>query len=391
LNEKLCYKFSIVAKRGIRPFLFIKYAEPYFMLVSKSRYVELEQKLAHVEAEKNRYKTENEDLIAELSHANEASAVKEETSLDRQIWPNLLDCIGQVTSIRESVLSSYEIIQEESQSIDELNQVLDSGQKSITGIAGGMEQITEKMQNMSQSMANLEAIADSINSFVETISKISDQTNLLALNAAIEAARAGDAGRGFSVVADEVRSLASNTSKSAEEVGGLIARIKQDTESGVKFATALEESNVELSNTIAGLNDSYSGINSSVGAMRASIIGATDSSFIQTVKLDHIVWKGEVYEVALGRSQKSVESFVDHKQCRLGQWYSSDQSRKYQKNSSYKALERPHADVHQHGITALKELQSGDIKQSLLSFEKMEQASGQLINILDDLATQVNS
>ena len=47
--------------------------------------------------------------------------------------------------------------------------------------------------------------------------------------------------------------------------------------------------------------------------------------------------------------------------------------------------------VHQHGITALKELQSGDIKQSLLSFEKMEQASGQLINILDDLATQVNS
>jgi methyl-accepting chemotaxis protein len=216
------------------------------MLVSKSRYVELEQKLAHVEAEKNRYKTENEDLTAELSSVKAASALQVEASFDKQIWPNLLDCIGQVTSIRESVLSSYEVIQNEAQSIDELNLVLDSGQKSITDIAGGMEQITEKMQNMSQSMANLEAIADSINSFVVTISKISDQTNLLALNAAIEAARAGDAGRGFSVVADEVRSLASNTSKSAEEVGGLIARIKQDTESGVKFATALEESNVEL-------------------------------------------------------------------------------------------------------------------------------------------------
>jgi len=361
--------------------------ESQFMLVSKSRYVELEQKLAHTEAEKNRYKTENEDLIAELSNVKAASAIQEEASFDKQIWPNLLDCIGQVTSIRESVLSSYEMIHDESQSIDELNKVLDSGQESITGIAGGMEQITEKMQNMSQSMANLEAIADSINSFVETISKISDQTNLLALNAAIEAARAGDAGRGFSVVADEVRSLASNTSKSAEEVGGLIARIKQDTESGVKFATALEESNVELSNTIAGLNDSYSGINSSVGAMKASIVGVTDRSFIQTLKLDHIVWKGEVYEVALGRSQKSADSFVDHKQCRLGQWYGSDQSRQYQKSSSFKALERPHSEVHQHGISALKELQNGDIKQSLHSFEKMEQASGQLINILDDLAT----
>jgi predicted nucleic acid-binding Zn-ribbon protein len=359
------------------------------MLVSKSRYVELEQKLAHVEAEKNRYKTENEDLLSELTHSKEASAIKEDESFDKQIWPNLLDCIGQVTSIRESVLSSYEMIHDESQSIDELNQVLDSGQESITGIASGMEQITEKMQNMSQSMANLEAIADSINSFVETISKISDQTNLLALNAAIEAARAGDAGRGFSVVADEVRSLASNTSKSAEEVGGLIARIKQDTETGVKFATALEESNVELSNTIAGLNDSYSGINSTVGAMKSSIIGVTDRSFIQTLKLDHIVWKGEVYEVALGRSQKSPESFADHKQCRLGQWYSGDKSRKYQKNSSFKALERPHLDVHQNGIAALKQLQSGDTKQSLLSFEKMEQASSQLINILDDLSAHV--
>jgi hypothetical protein len=358
------------------------------MFVSKSRYAELEQKLARVEADKNRLKIENEDLVAELSNSKAASVVQEESSFDKQIWPNLLDCIGQVTNIRESVLASYEMINEESQSVDELNQVLDSGQESITGIASGMEQMTQKMQNMSQSMANLEAIADSINSFVETISKISDQTNLLALNAAIEAARAGDAGRGFSVVADEVRSLASNTSKSAEEVGGLIARIKQDTESGVKFATALEESNVELSNTIAGLNDSYSGINGTVGSMKNSIIGVTDRSFIQTLKLDHIVWKGELYEVALGRTQKSAESFDDHRHSRLAQWYSSDQSRKHQKSSSFKSLERPNVEVYQHGIEGLKLLQNGDIKQSLVAFEKMEQASKQVINNLDDLAAQ---
>ena len=355
------------------------------MFVSKSRYVELETKLAHVEAEKSRFEIENDDLMAELTIVKTALALEEEASFNEQILPNLLDCIGQVSSIRESVLSSYEKIHDESLSIDELNQVLHSGQESITGIAGGMEQISKKMQNMSQSMANLEAIADSINSFVVTISKISDQTNLLALNAAIEAARAGDAGRGFSVVADEVRSLANNTSKSAEEVGGLIARIKRDTESGVKFATALEESNIELSKTIAGLNDNYSGINSTVSAMKTSILDVTDNSFIQTMKLDHIVWKGEVYEVALGRSQKSTDSFADHKQCRLGQWYTNEQSRKHQKNSTFKALERPHTDIHHYGIAALKQLQVGEIKQSLVSFEKMEQASSQLIHILDDL------
>jgi uncharacterized coiled-coil protein SlyX len=355
------------------------------MLVSKSRYVELEQALAHVEAEKNRYKSENDTLISELSHTKAALATHEETSVDKHIWPNLLDCVAQVTNIRESTLSSYEMIHKESQTIDELKHLLDTGQKSVTDIASGMQQMTAKMQNMSQSMANLEAIADSINSFVVTISKISDQTNLLALNAAIEAARAGDAGRGFSVVADEVRSLANNTSKSAEEVGGLISRIKQDTESGVKIATALEESNAELSHTITGLNESYSEINITVGAMKSSIVDVTDKSFLQTVKLDHIVWKGEIYAVALGRSQKSADSFEAHKDCRLGQWYNSEQSHQYQKSSSFKALEKPHAEVHQHGITALKQLQNGDVIQSLLSFKKMEQASEHVINILDEL------
>ena len=112
--------------------------------VKSSFHVELEQKLAHIKAENQRYKTENEDLIAKLSQLKAASPIQEETSIDKQIWPNLHDCIGQVSSIRESILSSYGVIHDEAQSIDELNQVIQSGQKSITNIADGSEQITEK-------------------------------------------------------------------------------------------------------------------------------------------------------------------------------------------------------------------------------------------------------
>lgn len=356
------------------------------MFVSKSKYQELENQLANVVREKSSIEQENQQYIQEIAALQSVANASQELDLNNQIWPNLLSCIQQITSIRESVAESYEQINSESQSIEHLNETLGSGQESISNVATGMEEITEKMQNMSQSMANLEAIADSINSFVETISKISDQTNLLALNAAIEAARAGDAGRGFSVVADEVRSLASNTSKSAEEVGGLIARIKQDTESGVKFANALEESNVELSSTISGLNESYGGINVNITTMKDSITTAVDRTFIQTVKLDHVVFKGEVYELVLGGAQNSMESLSDHRSCRLGRWYYGEGAGKFSKSSTFKAIEKPHSDVHHFGIEAVACYQKGDTQQCLNLLEKMELASVQVLQLLDDVS-----
>ncbi len=357
------------------------------MFVSKSKYLELEKQLAEITKEKSILERETQQLAQDLAAAQTPSAEAAELHLNNQVWPNLLACIQQVSSIRASANRSYEQISQDSESITNLNETIESGQASISDIAGGMEQITDKMKNMSQSMANLEAIADSINSFVETISKISDQTNLLALNAAIEAARAGDAGRGFSVVADEVRSLASNTSQSAEEVGGLIARIKQDTESGVKFANALEESNVELSNTISGLNESYGGINSSIGDMKHSITTAVGQTFIQTAKLDHVVFKGQVYEAVLGHTQKSASEFSDVRSTKLGQWYFGEGAQQFSKSSSFRALERPLADVHQYGQEAVSSQQNGNNEQCLASLEKMEQASSQILQLLDEIVS----
>ena len=113
---------------------------------------------------------------------------------------------------------------------------------------------------MTESISGLSKKADSINSFVSTISSISDQTNLLALNAAIEAARAGDAGRGFSVVADEVRSLANSTNNSANEVAQLVKEIIISTASAVASVSDIQNSNTQLSGGIETLNDDYASI-----------------------------------------------------------------------------------------------------------------------------------
>ncbi len=97
----------------------------------------------------------------------------------------------------------------------------------------GMHNIADKVRESAHTVENLGARSDQIGAIVGTIEDIADQTNLLALNAAIEAARAGEQGRGFAVVADEVRALAERTTRATKEIGSMIKGIQQETSGAV--------------------------------------------------------------------------------------------------------------------------------------------------------------
>lgn len=112
------------------------------------------------------------------------------------------------------------------------------GSKVVDNAVQSIQRIAVKVQQSAKTVASLGTRSEQIGNIVGTIEDIADQTNLLALNAAIEAARAGEQGRGFAVVADEVRALAERTTRATREIGEMIKAIQKETQSAV---SAMEE------------------------------------------------------------------------------------------------------------------------------------------------------
>lgn len=361
------------------------------MFVLKSKYHQLEQNNIALKKQIQELEQTNasikQDFDASCQQLDEYTS-SGEAEFDSLLLKSAVNCIRKIEGVRATVLSSYMAIEEESKSSDEIHDLLDGSSKSLADIVSNMQSLAGKMSSMTTNISGLSETADSINGFVTTISKISNQTNLLALNAAIEAARAGEAGRGFSVVADEVRSLANNTNTSANEVAELVSEIIQSTAETSTSVNDIQNSNNELSEGVMHLDDNYATIIENCTSMKSTITKAALRSFIQTVKLDHIVWKGDVYAVATGVSDKSINDFADHTMCRLGKWYQSEGAELFAGSHAFRQLNEPHKLVHRNGVEALALILDGNKAGAIDYLNQMESASELVMQHLDELIQQ---
>ncbi len=247
------------------------------------------------------------DTAENISHASSQVAVASHRQADST--SSMAAAIEQMTVSINHISDSARDTEDNSSSAATM---AETGEKKVTTATDEMHRIAGTVSSAAEMIRSLETRTNEISSIANVIKEIAAQTNLLALNAAIEAARAGEQGRGFAVVADEVRKLAERTSAATEEIGGMIGAIQSDTASAVSAmdqALPQVERGVDLAQEAAqSLRDIRDGAGATLARIRDVALATREQSVASNSIAQQVESIAQMVEETSASMQQTAES-----------------------------------------------------------------------------------
>ena len=250
------------------------------------------------------------------SAAEELSAVTEQTSAG--VNSQKIETDQVATAMHEMTATVQEVArnaEQASQAAADADSQARAGDKVVAEAIAQIERLAAEVARSTDAMAHLQQESNKIGSVMDVIKAVAEQTNLLALNAAIEAARAGEAGRGFAVVADEVRGLAQRTQKSTEEIEGLVAGLQNGTQQVANVmnnSRSLTDSSVELTRKAGVSLENITRTVSNIQSMNQQIAAAAEQQSAVAEEISRsIVNVRDVSEQTATASDETAKSSVE--------------------------------------------------------------------------------
>ncbi|MCM5557542.1 methyl-accepting chemotaxis protein [Pleomorphomonas sp. JP5] len=353
---------------------------------------------------------------------------------------------AMASSTAEMVASIGEISRASHEALGESRNASDAAVQSANAVEklrGAMGNISATTMDTRTKVTELEAAFDQIAETLSVIDTIASQTNLLALNATIEAARAGEAGKGFAVVASEVKVLANQTASATENINARIESMRHVIE-GMTAAmghtnTAVSSGETVIDEVSASMGvigdrvgavltriDSIAAVLEEQQAASAEIATAVDAAaflakhnqdllkqmadkieasnkrnteestrlftdatnsalLLEIAKIDHVLFKKKVIDTLLGYDSLQSARLPDHHCCRLGLWYDKVTDPKIKGTAEFRAIEAPHARVHQEAAETLKLFEAGRAKDAIAHLVTLNAAGDEVFKRLTDL------